>query len=57
MDATLSADPALPLVDAALPACPAPWPAYLKRFGGSRLRLSFLLRTRTTLLWMAALTQ
>jgi hypothetical protein len=31
--------------------------AHLKRFGGSRLRRSFLLRTRTTLLWIAALTQ
>jgi hypothetical protein len=28
-----------------------------KRFGGSRLRRSLRLRTRTTLLWMAALTQ
>lgn len=44
--------PSLPSTLPALPPNP-----YLKRFGGSRLRLSFLLRTRTTLLWMAALTQ
>jgi hypothetical protein len=38
-------------------AAPLQHRTHLKRFGGSRSRLFFLLRTRTTLLWMAALTQ